>query len=135
MFSPQHRQARFGGAQKVVLIVLAAVGGLALVGCLSCGGLAWFGWSAGMEAIATEVRSKYGDNPAIQEHIGEIEGFSMNFTKSQQAREEYGNDDVLLFDISGPKGSGEMIIERQRGTKGFSGAILRTENGEEFDLD
>lgn len=123
-----------GKVSKVVLFILAGIGGMSLLGCLSCGGLVWFGWGAAIEAIASEVRTRYGDSPAIQENIGEIEHFNVNFEKTQQVREEYGNNDMMLFDISGPKGSGELIIERHPGSEGFEGVILKTDKGE-FDLE
>lgn len=126
---------RPGKANNVVLFILAGVGLMAVLGCLTCGGVAWFGWSAAMNVIADEIKTKYGDAPAMQDNIGEITSFKSNFEKTAKEQEETGTSGIMVFDIEGPKGKGEIIAERRPGQPGFSKVKLRTETGEEFQLE
>jgi len=111
----------------VLWIVLGLVGvGLALVLC--CGGLGYYGLN-----FATEfIKESYENHPTMQEQIGTVEEFSMNFVASGEAEKKSPTNKVVIFDVSGSKGSGELWFEQTADNK-FVSAELRM-NGEVFNL-
>ena len=92
----------------------------------------WFG----MDIVTSGVQEQVAGTPAMQEHIGDIQSFSVNFVETGEAANEYGDDDVLAFDVKGSKGSGQVIVKTSPGPDGSPNVVwakLRT-GGEEFDI-
>jgi len=104
----------------------------------------------GSEAISELVRSEVENDPAILEHIGEIESFELDISDTAaagQAAEQPGDPSPLAFQIQGSKGEGQLLVmpdDTQNG--GFGSATLILSDGrripvdmmgvtEDFDLD
>jgi hypothetical protein len=84
-----------------------ALGGAAL-GVCCCGGGA-LAFPALTQVVGDEVAKQVKDDPAIQEHIGDIEKITYNFTESMEASAD--GDERMAFDVEGSKGSGLLIVE------------------------
>jgi hypothetical protein len=113
------------------LVVGLGVGGLLCAGC--CGGLTWFGFSAGTQALAQALRQEIAGNADVQEHLGEINSVKMNImeTANEQKTRE-GANNLMVFDAEGTKGNGKFITETPAGGQGggpFSKIELRLPDG------
>ena len=119
-----------GGGSKIGFVIAGVVIAVVLLCCGGIGGLAYFG----LDVMTNEIELALRDHPTIQEHIGEVESFKMSFSKSIAA----SNDDVYYYELTGPKGSGELKVESVTGASGdeeILSATLRTPTGEEIELD
>jgi hypothetical protein len=94
------------------LIIGVGIGALVLggaaVGVCCCGGLG-LAVPALTQVVGDEVAKQVADDPVIQEHIGDIETITYNFTESMEASAD--GDERMAFDVSGSKGSGLLIVE------------------------
>jgi len=117
------------GRPRTLLIVLAVIGGLALVGCLGFVGLVFLGKSLFMDqAMATLNR-----NPVILQHVGEISEMEINWTRS--GLEEDLN--VCVYDVKGVKGTGIVTAEFiaiDADTEALASGELELSSGETYDL-
>ncbi len=137
------RQQSSSAVFWIVILVLVLVIGVpillvALI-LLGCCGILGLGAATAFQVPANAARQQFGSHPVIQEHIGEIQSISMNAAASgeEQQRPAAAGKNVIVFDVSGPKGSGQLIAEHQPGDpstnqpdKFFSKATLRTSRGE-----
>ncbi|MGB0597248.1 MAG: hypothetical protein ACPGLY_11190 [Rubripirellula sp.] len=94
------------------LIGCFVVSGLVLLTC--CGG-AYFAMNFGSQQIANEIKPRLAGNPAIEEHIGEVESLSLDLirTYTQMAEAQRKDDNstgVLILQVNGSKGSGEIHL-------------------------
>src|SRR5262245_19018052 len=109
----------------VVILVLVLVIGLPILAVVvvfaGCCGLMGIGGAAAMQIPAEMAKKQYTNDPAIREHIGELESVSTNFgaaIQEQEKRTKAGappDANILVFDVHGPKGSGQIIAEQQPG--------------------
>lgn len=121
--------ARRGAGSRVVLVVLAVVGGLLVVGCLACGGLTYFGFNRAMGMLADLAEDQYGTHPVVAEHLGEMESLSFNVAATGNVSQELG-EDYLVFDVQGTKGDGQLLLRQGPGGQQFASGILRTPEGD-----
>lgn len=109
-------------------------GVVSLLGVLvCCGGFVAFMYSFG-QLMSAEIEMELRDHPKIQEHIGEIESMSMDFSKSMAIEGE----DVYVYDVQGDKGSGELTVEsitNWEGTEEVVDASLRLPDGRVIELE
>lgn len=125
---PAQPPRKKSSAGKIILI-LAGVGGVFLLLC--CGGIgamSWFGLSQVGNVVAQQVQ----DDPAIQEHIGEIQSSSFNMMATGELAEETGEQGVIVLDVTGSKGSGKLRA-RMEG-ENVTQATLVLPDGQEFEL-
>lgn len=102
---------------NVLLYVLLGIGGVALLVCCGCAGTMYFGGSsimnAALTAAAEEVRPSLAADPVVQEHIGEIESVTVNFSSMMaeaQANQKAGNaEQRMVIDIKGSKANGQAV--------------------------
>jgi hypothetical protein len=96
--------------QRVVVIIIAlcVAGGLCVVVC--CGGLAYFG----MGATSEEVRTKLEANPRFTQHVGQVQGFSLDYVASFSNEE----DDVFVYNVKGSKWSGRVTVKHETDDNG-----------------
>lgn len=115
------------GFWPLVLIVLALAFGGGVVVC--CGGAVYFG----LNMLSAEIELELRDNPRLREHVGEVQEFQMNLTRSLAT----ADDDVYLYSVRGTKGSGELTVKHITGDDGneiILEASLRLTDGTTVDL-
>ena len=128
---PANAKSRNGCLIAVVVVLLLSV----LVCC--GGGVALYYF--GSEAISELVRSEVENDPAILEHIGEIESFELDISDTAaagQAAEQPGDPSPLAFQIQGSKGEGQLLVmpdDTQNG--GFGSATLILSDGRRIPVD
>jgi len=128
---PAHRHTRRTGAASPLVLAIAAVSGLILVSCLVCGGLVYFGVNS---QATSQIQEKYGENPVVQQRLGEIHSAWINTEASHEVAEEFGTPDYIVYDVHGSEGDGQLLIKQGEGDN-FVGdeAILRIDS-EDYDL-
>ena len=128
---PANAKSRNGCLIAVVVVLLLSV----LVCC--GGGVALYYF--GSEAISELVRSEVENDPAILEHIGEIESFELDISDTAaagQAAEQPGDPSPIAFQIQGSKGEGQLLVmpdDTQNG--GFGSATLILSDGRRIPVD
>src|SRR5688572_5449554 len=135
--SPQRDQSSSTIIWIIVLVLVLVIGVpilLVAVMLLGCCGLGIGAYSAA-QMTGEMARQQYGNHPVIQEHIGDIQSISPNFaaTSEEQQKPASAGTSVIVFDVSGPKGSGQLIAQQQPGGEAgnmYSDARLRTSAGE-----
>jgi len=129
-FSPRAREPEKSSSTCLILgFVFGGVGAAVLLcgGC--CVGLVF----VGLNQIGSEIQTDLAGNEVIQEHIGNIQTFEMDKWKSI----EHANEDVYVFRITGPNGSGTIeaeCIADDEGTYHVQSGELKMDSGETFDL-
>ena len=113
-YAPPPKKSRTG----MWLLLIFGGGGVMVLLC--CGGCIFLAM-IGSEEESDQLRARYADHPAVVEQIGEIDSLSRNWTDSL----EDDDNNIWIFDISGDRGSGQLII---RESSSFS-------MEEELDLD
>ncbi|MCO6459502.1 MAG: hypothetical protein J5I93_29670 [Pirellulaceae bacterium] len=93
-----------------ILLVLGLGGGLVLLVC--CGGMGFLSWT-GMKMAGQQMAAKVQHTEAVQEHIGDIQSSTINFTATTKAQQESGNSQAIVFDLKGTKGNGKLIATAQ----------------------
>jgi hypothetical protein len=120
------------------LWLLGGLGLATVLVCGCCGGLSWWGISAGNNLITRVLREEVRDSPVVAEHLGEITSLNTNLVESGEAkRARGGTKNVLVIDAEGTKGTGKFIVEQspspQQGNF-FDRIDLRLPNGEEISI-
>jgi hypothetical protein len=114
-------------------LLIFVVGGPLLVIFLCCGG----GLGVvmlGMNVLTAEIEVEMRDHPQFREHIGEVESFDLDWSKSFAAE----GDDTFIFDVRGSKGSGELTVDsvtNEAGAEEIHSAELRLSTGETIVFD
>jgi len=104
---------------NVWLWVLGAIGVLTILVALICCGGGYFAYQASTGFMAELFKDQLVGNPVIEEHIGTIDSMSMNLGKTSEYAQ--GSPGTIAFDISGPKGSGVILIRQESGIGGEPG--------------
>ena len=132
----QTAQAPPPKSKKGCLIAVVVVFLLMFLVC--CGGLLamfYFGSGALGEAVIAEV----GNDPAIVEHIGDVESCSLDLgetAKAAEAAEQAGDQTPLAFEIKGSKGEAVLLLMQDgRNQNEFSSGTLILPNGERIPLE
>jgi len=96
--------------QRVVVIIigLCVAGALCIVAC--CGGIVHFG----MGLTAEQVRNKLEADPRFTEHVGQVQGFSLDYIASFNDDE----DDVFVYNVKGSKWSGRVTVKHETDDEG-----------------
>jgi hypothetical protein len=124
----------------IVVLVLVVVIGLPILIValifLGCCGVFGFTMYSVSQLPADGVKQQYNNHPVIQQHIGDIQSASLNFTDTgaeQQKQQPGPGASILVIDVRGTKGSGQIVGHQQPGNQPgqfFSKATLRTKQGE-----
>lgn len=123
------RQPAYGKGNKTLIIVLVV---LAVLGVVCCGGgalLMWGSVSMVQGALGEVVEGDLRASDDVRAEIGEIDSVSMNFTKTGQL----GENGVLVFDVKGTQGSGE-VRARVAGDQ-VSDIVFITADGREIQVE
>ena len=83
------------------------IGGGGFVSLLMCGGCTWGVVHLAGKIGAQDIQNQLGDHPIVQEHVGHPAEVTMNWSDTII----HENDDVFVYDIAGPKGSGQLYVE------------------------
>ncbi len=114
---------------KIVLTVLLCGGGFLMLCGGGCGAIIFFG----MNLLAKEIELELRDNPVLVEHIGQVQSFKIDWMASLAHPEA----DVWVFNVRGPKGSGQVTAESitmPDGNERVTWATLRLPSGETIEL-
>lgn len=101
--SPQQQPPRKRSPWLIVLIILLVVGGGGIAIC--CGG-GYFAMQKGLDVFAESVKEDLRNDPVIRQQLGEVQSVEMDFSASAQASQ--GDQQVMVFDVEGTKGSGRV---------------------------
>ena len=108
---------------KIVWIILGVMGVIFVLGCGCCGAVFYLVMKVDAQQMAASVKN----DPNVQRELGGIETCKINWSETWEEE----SDTVYVYDVSGPKGSGKLIIEDDWG---IESATLRTAGGE-WDLE
>jgi|GEM_PF-5349871 len=127
---PAGRKPKKSGPWTCLTLLL--VGGSLSVIVLCCGGgagLAWFG----MNILATEIENELRDNEPLREHIGIIESFKLDFTRTAADRDS----EAMVYRVKGSLGEGFVTVISETDADGneiVRQATLRKSDGTEIPL-
>ena len=113
-------------------VIWAILLGAGLMLLLCCGGGALI-MRFGMQIITTQVEDQLADNPILREHVGEIESFELDWTRSFADED----DDTFIYQVRGSKGEGRVTVKHitdDDGNEEILEAELRLSSGEVVDL-
>ena len=120
-------------SNKRWLWVLGGCGGaLMLLTLVMCGGgiaVAMFG----LNLVEEELKVQLSEHPQVQQHLGELEEFNMNLTKSGAI----DDGDTFIYDATGSKGSAEFTIVSSTsfdGPEEIESASMRLPDGKVIEL-
>jgi hypothetical protein len=86
-----------------------------------------------LQIVTTEIEDQLSDNPVMREHIGDIESFEMDWSRSFADED----DDTFIYQVRGSKGEGRVTVQHitnDAGDEEILSAQLRLPSGETFDL-
>ncbi len=117
--------------------LIAVVVAFLLMFLVCCGGgvaMFYFGTSALGEAVISQVEN----DPAIVEHIGDVESCSIDFgatAEAAESAEQAGDQTPIAFEIKGSKGEGTLLLMQEAGNQeAFSSGTLILPNEERIPL-
>ncbi len=87
----------------------------------------------GFQIVTTEIEDQLSGNPILQEHVGQVQSFEMDWSRSF-ADEDY---DTFIYRVRGTKGEGRVTVKHITGDDGnevILAAELRLPDGETIDL-
>ena len=116
-------------SKKVLWIVLGGVGSFMLLSCFCCIGVIFFG----LNVIEDEVEPQLAGDPTLQEQIGKLESFELDFWASM----DQPGEDTLVFNVKGVLGEGIILAEcvtQDDGNELVVSAKLKLPDGREYDL-
>ncbi len=62
--------------------------------------------------MATQLKEKYGDNPVVKQHLGEIQSAWINADDSKAIQQNEAYKNYIVYDVHGSEGDGKLIIEQ-----------------------
>ena len=108
---------------------------LFLVCCGGGGAVFYFGTSALGQVVIVQVEN----DPAIVEHIGEVESCSLDFgatAKAAESAEQAGDQTPIAFEIKGSKGEGTLLLMQEAGNQeAFNSGTLILPNDKRIPLE
>jgi hypothetical protein len=112
---------------------LVAGGAVCLLGVLVCCGGGFALMSFGFGVITVEVEDQLRDNEQVRQHLGEIQEFEMDWTRSFADED----DDTFTYRIKGDKGSGTIKVKHitnDDGDEEIVSASLRLDSGQTVEI-
>lgn len=109
--------------------LLIAILSLLFLGCACCGGLAYVGMGMFSEQAMVQIR----ENPEVVEHVGEVREGKLNWGASFS----HNDVDVFVFDVKGPKGSGQVTASFETSSADeevLNSGEIKMASGETYDL-
>ena len=116
------------------LWLLIGMGGAGVIVCCGCAGLMYFGLSAAGNVMEGPMISKLNADATAQEKLGTVTSAKWDMMATGKATEAAKNGTtVMVFHVTGEKGSGDVHADQAVGEKMFENARLIM-GGEEFPL-
>ena len=116
-------------SSKKWLWIILGIGAASILLCCVLGGVgSYFGLSAGGKIIAQGVQ----DEPAVQENIGTISDASIAVMRTGELAET--EPGVMVIEMTGDKGSGELLLKQSPGGERFEDVRLLMPDGTEYPL-
>ena len=129
----QPKKSGGGGCLKIALIVL----GVGILCCGCCGGGIYWMMGKGMKQLASSVETQYANHPVVQDKLGGIDSCTFSWGGLISYAQENPNAEkgTIVFEVSGPKGSGQIIARQDPSNQQQVMDAKLIMNGEEFELD
>ncbi len=86
-------------SNTVLWWVLGVLGVLGIGSIVVCCGGGYAMYHYGTQFLADTIKPQIENDPAIEEHIGEITAMPLNFSETQK----HQNDNIIVFDVQGTK--------------------------------
>lgn len=124
-------QRKPAGSGRGTCLAIVLGGGALMVLLICCGGgggLIWFG----LNIVTAEIEDQLRDNERLKEHVGVVESFSLDFSRSAAK-----NDDSMVFQVKGSLGSGSVTVVADTDAEGHQvvrSAVLRLPDGKDVPL-
>lgn len=115
-------------------MLLGIVGGLIAVGALFCCGGALLVVNFGMSIVSAEVQDQLASRPEIQDNIGPIESFKVNYARTGT----HDDDETFVYDIQGPKGQGYVEVKQytnENDEEVIESAVLTMNDGQKIPIE
>lgn len=112
------------------LWVLGILAGLGFLCIAVCCGLGFYGYNM----ASTMMVQPFQNSPVIQEQLGGIDDSSMNIQATGEYQQQNQGSNHVVFDVSGPNGSGQLAIEQSPGATPTR-AVLIMSDGSEYPID
>jgi hypothetical protein len=112
--------------------IWAVVAGAGFLLLMCCGGGALL-VGFGLQMVTTEIEDQLAGNPILQEHIGEVQSFEMDWSRSFA----HEDDETFIYRVQGTKGEGRVTVKQITGDDGnevILSAELWLPSGETIDL-
>lgn len=104
---------------------LIGCGIAAILGLVVCCGGPVLLVNTGVGALGEQLQRQVANNPAIVEHIGDIQSFEVSWSATIEEAQRTGEQDAgLVFEIKGSEGSGRLLIKGDQGGGGLDSATL-----------
>ncbi len=101
--------------RNVWLWVIGIVAGVGILGGLACCGSIFFAYQWGAGMLGEELRAELQGDPTIREHLGDVESAEMSLTATAQENQDRPGDDLLVFDVQGNRGEGQVVARQEAG--------------------
>lgn len=128
--SSSPRPAEEESGNKTCLVFGLVFGGIGVV-VLLCGGCCFGIFYFPLQRVSDDIQADLGDNPVINEHIGEITSLDAELTESNIFTDEY------QFSVTGTEGSGVIradCLEDEFGAYRVLWGELQLDNGDVYEL-
>lgn len=112
---------RRGNGAQAVLILFSAIGVIAVLSCLTCGGCTFGLFTLGAlssdedggyrQQFADRVAQQVQDLPEVKQEVGQIKSIRTRRLDSEDVQEEFKSKDFWSFDVRGTKGRGRILVE------------------------
>ncbi len=86
----------------------------------------------GLDQVGGQVAQQVQNDPAIVEHIGNVESVSMDIMGTTKYQQESGDSDGMVFEITGDKGTG--ILRGSKTGPNQMGNFVLEKDGELYPL-
>ena len=130
--SPTYQPAK---KSNVWLWILLGVGGLGLLVCCGCGGLMYIGITQAGRPLMAQLNA----DPTAQQHLGKVSSVPMmDIMATGEAAQKHGpppaGRQLVVFKVTGDKGSGQVRTQQVAATGTFEDATLILPGGQEVKL-
>lgn len=126
---PQRSRRQSSSTGKTLLVIGAVCGTVLLL----CGGGGVAIVIFGTRVLADEIQTELSKNALFNQHVGEVQSFSLNWTGTSDEPE----DDVYVYDVVGSNGSGQVTVKSvtmEDDSENIEWARLKLDSGQTIDL-
>jgi len=107
---PSFGQAVKPSSNRTLYWILGIVSAVTIGGAIVCCGGGYFLILFTTSELAKQFRGPVQNSPEVVEHIGEIEDMTLSF----QAMQAAGEQGKLVFEVTGTKSSGQVVVDTSK---------------------